>query len=81
MTNAPKKLALAAILALGIGCGPVKACGLLTSWTPQCQQEKQQAAVARKFKIDEMCIKMGFQPRTPRFAECYNYVNYHLNSQ
>jgi hypothetical protein len=81
MSNAQKKLALAATLAFGIGCGPAKACGMLTFWTPQCQQEKQRAAVARKFKIDEICIKMGFQPKTPRWGECYNYVNYHLNSQ
>ena len=81
MSNAQTKLALATSLAFGVGCGPVKACGLLTSWTPQCQQEKQQAAAARKFKIDEICIKLGFQPKTPRWIECYNYVNYHLNSQ
>jgi hypothetical protein len=81
MTNAPKKLALAAALAFGIGCGPVKACSVLTFWTPECRQEKQQTAVARKFKIDEICLKMGFRPKTPQFAECYNYVSYHLNEQ
>jgi hypothetical protein len=81
MTNIRKKLVLAAALVSAIGCGPAKACDMLTFWTPECRQEKQQAAVARKFKIDQICIKMGFRPKTPRFTECYNYVNYHLNDQ
>jgi hypothetical protein len=81
MTNAQKKLALAATLAFGVGCEPAKACGPLTFWMPECQQEKKQAAVERKFRIDSMCLKMGFQPKTTRWTECYNYVNYHLNSQ
>jgi hypothetical protein len=82
MTNTQKKLALAAAaIAFGVGCGPANACGMLTFWTSECRQEKQQATMERKAKIDEICIKMGFQPRTPRFTECYNYVNYHLNSQ
>jgi hypothetical protein len=81
MTNAQRKLALAATLAFGVGCGPAKACGPLTFWTPQCQQEKQQAAAERKSRIELMCTKMGFPPKHQRYAECYNYVNYHLNSQ
>jgi hypothetical protein len=80
MTNAQKKLVLATTVAFSIGSGPAVGCNLLTSWTTQCQQEKQQAATERKFKIDSICIKLGFKPRTPRFVECYNYVNYHLNA-
>jgi hypothetical protein len=81
MSNARKKLALAATLAFGIGCGPAKACGVLTFWTQQCQQEKQQIAIARKFKTDEICMKLGLAPKTPRWVECYNYVYGHLNNQ
>jgi hypothetical protein len=79
MTNARTKLALAVTLAFGVGCGHAKACGVLTFWTTECQQEKQQTSAERKFKIDSICLKMGFKPKTPRFRECYNYVNYHLN--
>jgi hypothetical protein len=76
-----KTLVLAATLTVSIGCGPAKACNLLTSWTPQCQQEKQQADAARKAKVDYICTKMGFPPGNRQYAECYRYVNYHLNSQ
>jgi hypothetical protein len=83
MTKPQKRLALATTFVfLGVGCAPAKACGLLTSWTPQCQQEKQQAAAQaaaeRKIKIDHICTVMGFKPSNPRWQECVDYVNYHL---
>ena len=80
MVTNTQKLALAATLVFSIGCAPAMAdCGMLTFWTQECQQEKQRAALERKSKIDEICIKMGFQPKTPRFMECYDYINYHFN--
>jgi hypothetical protein len=83
MTNARKTLALAATFVfLGVGSGAANDCSLLTSWTPQCQQEKQQAAAQaaaeRKIKIDHICTVMGFSPTHPRWQECIDYVNYHL---
>jgi len=80
MTHAIKKLALAIpVVFCGIGSGPAKACSLWISWTPQCQQEEQQAAAERKSRVMHICTVMGFSPTHPRWGECIDYVNYHLN--
>ncbi len=80
--GARKKLARAAIFAAGMACGPAKAaCDMWTYLTPQCQQEREQAAAARKARIDYICTKMGKPPGHRQYGECFRYVNYHLSDQ